>query len=149
MPTEYEEHMHPCWDHQHVAGWWWYKFQVYYMTKSHGSYLCLEYIYSTYIFCIYSVYILYIFCIYSIYILHIFYTYFGVEGNGWHIACNIPRTLLSCCLIGECQWYLFILLLMVWTFFLSVPGLIVWRMKLWTWHLGLVVFKHSIWNSTE
>ena len=36
-----------------------------------------------------------------------------VEGNGWHIAFNIPRALLSCFLIGECQWHLFILLSMV------------------------------------
>ena len=35
------------------------------------------------------------------------------EGNDWHIAFNISRPLLSCFLIGECQWHLFTLLSMV------------------------------------
>ena len=86
-----------------------------------------------------------------------------MEANGWHIAFNIPRALLSCFLIGECQWHLFILLSMVWYRPSLCPWSIVWRtefllklqqldlkndaLKLGNWSLGLVVFKHSNCNS--
>ena len=50
-----------------------------------------------------------------------------VKANGWHIAFNISRALLSCFLIGECEWHLFILLSMVWYRPSLCPWSIVWR----------------------
>ena len=87
-----------------------------------------------------------------------------MEGNGWHIAFKIPTALLSCFLL--LRWMsvalvhnavngikLLCLWLIVWKteFLLKLQQLDLNNdvLKPGTWSLGLVVFKHSNWNSSQ
>ena len=85
-----EEHMHPCsghFNHPYVTDYQSFKFQVYYMTKSHGSYLRSIYIYCSEIY----------FC--SIYILVILKRLFScsqIRKNEW----KVWRKQARCSLLG-------------------------------------------------